>query len=65
MKLLKNIAIIFFDIIDYYYHQKKIIKFIKKNNINLKYFLDVGSHMGTYSDLVLRNFNDCNEEEDE
>ena len=59
MKLLKRIAIIFFDIIDKYYHQKKIIRFIKKNNINLKYFLDIGSHMGTYSDLILKDFENC------
>ena len=59
MKLLKKIAIIFFDIIDLYYHQKRIIKFIRKNNINLKYFLDIGSHMGTYSDLILRDFKNC------
>ena len=59
MKLFKNIAIIFFDIIDQYYHQKKIIKFIRKNNINLKYFLDIGSHMGTYSDLILKDFSNC------
>ena len=48
MMLLRKIAIIFFDIIDKYYHQKRIIKFIRKNNINLKYFFDIGSHMGTY-----------------
>ena len=58
MKLLRKIAIIFFDIIDLYYHQRKILKFIKKSNINLKYFFDVGSHMGTYSDLILKNFED-------
>ena len=59
MKLLKNIAIVLFDFIDLYYHQKKILKFIRKNNINLKYFLDVGSHMGTYSDLMLKDFKNC------
>ena len=59
MKLLKKIAIIFFDIIDLYYHQKKIIRFIRKNSINLKYFLDVGSHMGTYTDLILQDFKNC------
>ena len=58
MKLLKNLAIIFFDIIDKYYHQKKIISFIKKNNINVKYFLDIGSHIGTYSDFIIKNFKD-------
>ena len=59
MILLRKIAIIFFDIIDLYYHQKKILKFIKKNTINLKYFLDIGAYMGTYSDLILKNFENC------
>ena len=59
MKLVKNIAIIFFDIIDKYYHQKKIINFIKKNNIYVHYLLDIGSHMGTYSDLILNSFKKC------
>jgi len=60
MKLLKNLAIILFDIIDKFYHQKKIIKFIKKNNLNLNFFLDIGSHLGTYSDLILKDFGNCN-----
>ena len=59
MKLLKIIAIIFFDIIDLYYHQKRIIKFIREKKINIKIFFDVGSHMGTYSDLILRDFKKC------
>jgi FkbM family methyltransferase len=59
MKLVKNTAIVFFDIIDKYYHQKRIINFIKKNNIKVNYLLDIGSHMGTYSDLILKNFKKC------
>ena len=59
MKLLKIIAVIFFDIIDLYYHQKRIIKFIRGNNINIKFFFDIGSHMGTYSDLILKDFGKC------
>ena len=59
MKLLKKIAIIFFDIINLYYHQKRIIKFIKKNIIDVNYFFDVGSYMGTYSDLLIKNFKHC------
>ena len=60
MKLLRNLAIILFDIIDKFYHQKKIIKFIKENNLNLNLFLDIGSHLGTYSDLILKEFDNCN-----
>ena len=59
MKLLKIIAVIFFDIIDLYYHQKRIIKFIRKNNIRINFFFDIGSHMGTYSDLIIKNFRKC------
>jgi len=59
MKLLKIIAVIFFDIIDLYYHQKRIIKFIRENNININFFFDIGSHMGTYSDLILKDFKKC------
>jgi len=59
MKLLKIIAVIFFDIIDLYYHQKRIIKFIRENNININFFFDIGSHMGTYSDLILKDFGKC------
>ncbi len=59
MILLRKIAIIFFDIIDLYYHQKKILKFIKKNVTNLKYFFDIGAYMGTYSDLIIKNFENC------
>ena len=59
MILLRKIVIIFLGIIDLYYHQKKILKFIKKNKINSKYFLDIGAYMGTYSDLILKNFENC------
>jgi FkbM family methyltransferase len=38
-------------------HQKKIIKFIKKKNINITNMIDVGSHKGLYTDLILRNYN--------
>jgi len=60
VKFLKKIAIIFFDIIDIYYHQKRIIKFIRKNNIKINLFFDIGSHMGTYSDLILKDFQNSN-----
>ena len=59
MKLLKYLAVIFFDIIDKFYHQKRIIKFIKSNRLNLNIFLDIGSHLGTYSDLILKDFSNC------
>ena len=56
MKVLEKIAIIFFDIIDKFFHQKNIIKDLKKNLENLDIFFDIGSHKGTYTDLIIENF---------
>tara|TARA_B100001059_G_scaffold235395_1_gene280840 strand:- start:4339 stop:5058 length:720 start_codon:yes stop_codon:yes gene_type:complete len=56
MKFLKDIAILFFDIIDKYIHQKKILKHLLKNSKNIGVFFDIGSHKGTYTDLVIENF---------
>ena len=56
MKILEKIAIIFFNILDKYFHQKNIIKYLKKNLENLEVFFDIGSHNGTYTDLILNNF---------
>ena len=56
MKILEKIAIIFFNILDKYFHQKNIIKYLKKNLKNLDVFFDIGSHKGTYTDLILNNF---------
>ena len=54
--MLKIIAIYIFDIIDHFYHQKRIINFILKQKISINNFIDVGSHLGTYSDLILKYF---------
>jgi len=59
MKFIKKIAILFFDLIDKYFHQKRILNFIRNESINLECFFDVGSHMGTYSDLILGEFSNC------
>ena len=56
MKIIEKIAILFFDILDKYYHQKKIVKFLKQNIKNLNTFIDVGSHKGTYTDMIKNNF---------
>tara|TARA_B110000971_G_scaffold221760_1_gene270422 strand:+ start:2540 stop:3262 length:723 start_codon:yes stop_codon:yes gene_type:complete len=56
MKLVKFFAILFFDIIDEYFHKKKILSFLKKINLKINIFVDVGSHKGTYTDLILKNF---------
>ena len=46
MKFLRKLLLIFFDIIDVFFHQKKIEKFIKKNKIKLDTFIDVGAFKG-------------------
>ena len=56
MKIIQQIAIIFFDILDKYIQQKRILKFFQKTNIKLNTYFDVGSHKGTYTDLILNNF---------
>ena len=56
MKLLEKIAIIFFDILDKYIHQKNILKYLKHHLENLKVFIDIGSHKGSYTDLIINNF---------
>jgi len=57
--LLKKIALIFFDLFDKYYHQKKINYFLKKNKIKINFFLDIGAYRGTYTDLILKNNANC------
>jgi len=55
MKLLEKLALWLFDLIDKYIHQNNIINFIKKNNLDIKTFIDVGAHKGKYTDLILKN----------
>ena len=56
MIFLKYIAILFFDIIDKFFHQRKILNNLKKINININILIDVGAHKGTYTDLIINNF---------
>ena len=59
MKLIRHLIIFFFDMIDHYYHQKKIEKFIRKNNFKLNTFIDVGAFRGKYTDLILKMEKNC------
>ena len=56
MKIFLKSSIFFFDIIDKFVHQKRIIKFFKKNKIKIQNFIDVGSHKGLYTDLFIQNY---------
>ncbi len=56
MKLLEIIAINFFNLIDKYLHQPKILKALKNLIEEINVYVDVGAHKGTYTDLVIKNF---------
>lgn len=56
MYILRKIALFFFDILDLYFHQKRILKFFKKNIHKIDFFIDVGAHNGTYTDLFIQHY---------
>lgn len=56
MYFIKKIAIFIFDIIDKYIHQKNILKSLKEENISIKNFLDIGAHLGNYTDLIIKSY---------
>ena len=56
MKLLKEMAIVFFNLIDIYIHQIRILNFLKKYINEINTFIDVGAHKGVYTDLFNKNF---------
>jgi FkbM family methyltransferase len=56
MIFIKKIAILFFDIIDKFIHQRRILVNLKKINIKINIFVDVGAHKGSYTDLIINNF---------
>ena len=57
MVYLKKLAIFIFDLIDYYIHQKNIIKALKKESLKVEIFFDIGAHKGKYTDLLLKEYN--------
>ena len=56
MKILKIIAIEFFNFIDKFIHRPKILKVLKQKIKNINIFVDIGAHKGTYTDLIINNF---------
>ena len=46
MKVLKYLAILLFDFIDKYIHQKNIVRFLKKKNFKISSYIDIGAHKG-------------------
>ena len=59
MKLLRKLLLFIFDIIDEFFHQQRIKKFIKGNKIKLGTFIDVGAFKGKYTDLILKIEKSC------
>ena len=57
LNFLKKIAIFAFDLIDKFIHQRNILKNIKKENLIINTFIDIGAHKGKYTDLFIHNFN--------
>jgi len=56
MKIFLKSSIIFFDFIDKFIHQKRIVNFFMQKKLPIECFIDVGSHKGTYTDLFDKNF---------
>lgn len=57
MKLFRKIALLFFDLIDKYIHQKKILSSLIKLKKKINIYVDVGSHFGLYADFIDLNYN--------
>ena len=53
--MIKNIVILIINFFDFFY-KNKIIKFLKKKNINIEYLIDVGAHHGETIALFSKNF---------
>ena len=56
MIYLKKLAIFLFDLIDYFIHQKNIIKALKKEKLKIEIFFDIGAHKGETIELFNNNF---------
>jgi len=53
--MIKKLVLLFLSLFDYFY-QKKIIKFLKKNNLSeINLIFDVGAHKGESINLFLKN----------
>ena len=59
MKFIRNVALLVFNLIDIYYHQKRIASFLIKKKVKVNIFLDIGSHMGTYTDFINKIYPNC------
>tara|TARA_Y100000992_G_scaffold54029_1_gene32395 strand:- start:529 stop:1239 length:711 start_codon:yes stop_codon:yes gene_type:complete len=56
MRILEMIAIKFFNLLDKFLHQPKILNALKNITKEINIYIDVGAHKGTYTDLIMKNF---------
>ena len=56
---IKKLVMFFFNLVHTYYHQKSIAIYLKNKMNKIDILFDVGSHMGTYTDLVINVYPDC------
>ncbi len=56
MKALEIMAIKFFNFIDKFIHQPRILKILKSKIKSINVYVDIGAHKGTYTDLIINNF---------
>ena len=52
----KDSAIIFFNLIDKFINQKRILNYLKNCDFKINTLIDVGAHKGLYSDLLMKHF---------
>ena len=53
---IRRLILLFFNLVHAYYHQKRIASYLKKKVDKIEIFFDVGSHMGTYTDLIKKDY---------
>tara|TARA_B100002051_G_scaffold17285_1_gene13816 strand:+ start:34 stop:741 length:708 start_codon:yes stop_codon:yes gene_type:complete len=59
IEYIRKLIMFFFNLVHIYYHQKSIAFYLKNKMNKIDVLFDVGSHMGTYTDLVLRTNPGC------
>ena len=56
---IRRLILFFFDLVHIYYHQKRIASYLKNKINKIDILFDVGSHMGTYTDIVVKAYPNC------
>ena len=59
MEYTKRFVLFIFGLIDLYYHQKRILFYLTKKINKIDIFFDIGSHLGTYTDIVVKAYPNC------